>query len=203
MSRTIRLPMLPVLLAVTGIAAAGFAGAADEVQARDGETLYTELGCVYCHGPAGREPALDEYPKLAGQTEAYLVQQSKDIRDRARDNGYTGMMQPAVVNVTDAELAAVARYLAGQPYAGGTPKGAGAKAYAQNACGSCHGPTGAEPIVPTYPKIAGQNRTYLINQMHDIKSGDRDNGASVAMRGVVANMGDETIVAIAEYLRGQ
>ncbi len=84
-------------------------------EAPDGEALYTERGCVYCHGPAGREPALSLYPKLAGQNEAYLAQQTKDIRGLARDNGYTGMMQPAVVTITDEEIAAISAYLAGQP----------------------------------------------------------------------------------------
>jgi cytochrome c len=72
--------------------------------------------------------------------------------------------------------------------------------YAENACGSCHGPTGNEPIVSTYPKIAGQNKEYLIRQMNDIKSGARDNGASIAMRGLVANLDADDIIAIAEYL---
>jgi len=72
--------------------------------------------------------------------------------------------------------------------------------YAEKLCASCHGPTGNEPILSTYPKIAGQNKEYLIRQMNDIKSGDRDNGASTAMRGLVANLGDDEIVAIAEYL---
>ena len=76
----------------------------------------------------------------------------------------------------------------------------GEKLYIENACAACHGPTGNEPIVPTYPKIAGQNREYMIRQMSDIKSGARDNGASVAMRALVANLGDDDIVAIAEYL---
>ena len=76
------------------LAATSTTGMADE--ALDGAALYSDKGCVYCHGAAGREPALDEYPVLAGQNAAYLVQQTKDIRDRARDHGYTGMMQPAV-----------------------------------------------------------------------------------------------------------
>lgn len=80
----------------------------------DGETLYTERGCVYCHGPAGREPALPEYPKLAGQNAAYLTQQTQDIKNRARDNGYTGMMQPAVTSISDEEIAAISAYLAEQ-----------------------------------------------------------------------------------------
>ena len=78
----------------------------------DGKTLYTERGCVYCHGPEGRDPALTEYPKLAGQNEQYLLQQMLDIRSTARKNGYTGMMQPAVVNISDEEFAAIATYLA-------------------------------------------------------------------------------------------
>ena len=76
----------------------------------------------------------------------------------------------------------------------------GKKLYNENACATCHGPTGNEPILPTYPKIAGQNREYMIRQMNDIKSGARDNGASAAMRVLVANLGDDDIVAIAEYL---
>ena len=83
-------------------------------EAPDGETLYTERGCVYCHGTGGRKPALPEYPKLAGQNAAYLTQQTQDIKNRARDNGYTGMMQPAVVSITDEEIAAISAYLAEQ-----------------------------------------------------------------------------------------
>ena len=83
-------------------------------EALDGEALYTERGCIYCHGPAGREPALPDYPKLDGQNEDYLVQQMKDIKSRARDNGYVGMMQPAVLSVSDEEFAAIAAYLAAQ-----------------------------------------------------------------------------------------
>ena len=76
----------------------------------------------------------------------------------------------------------------------------GKKLYTENACAACHGPTGNEPIIPTYPKVAGQNREYLIRQMNDIKSGARDNGGSVAMGALIANLGEDDIVAIAEYL---
>jgi cytochrome c len=76
----------------------------------------------------------------------------------------------------------------------------GAKIYQEKACGSCHGPTGDEPILPTYPKIAGQNRQYLISQINDIKSGARKNGASIAMQGIAATLRDDEIVALAEYL---
>ena len=76
----------------------------------------------------------------------------------------------------------------------------GEKLYVKQACGTCHGPTGNEPILPTYPKIGGQNRGYLVRQMNDIKSGARDNGASVAMRTLITDLDDADIEAIATYL---
>ncbi len=76
----------------------------------------------------------------------------------------------------------------------------GAKLYAEKACATCHGPTGNEPIVPSYPKIAGQNQDYLLRQMIDIKSGARDNGASVAMRALINDLDEADIQAIAKYL---
>lgn len=96
-------------LLTLSIGCAAQAFAADDM---DGKTLYMERGCVYCHGAEGRDPALTEYPKLAGQNEQYLLQQMLDIRSTTRKNGYTGMMQPAIVNISDEEFAAIAAYLA-------------------------------------------------------------------------------------------
>ena len=33
----------------------------------------------------------------------------------------------------------------------------GAKLYAEKTCNACHGPKGDKPLMPNYPKIAGQN----------------------------------------------
>jgi cytochrome c553 len=41
-------------------------------------------------------------------------------------------------------------------------------------CASCHGPDG-KPIDPTIPTIWGQTEYFLVKQLHDYKSGDRDN----------------------------
>ena len=56
--------------------------------------------------------------------------------------------------------------------------------------------------MPLYPRLAGQNKEYLIQQMHDIKSGKRDNGQAAVMKPIVANLSDDEIAAIAEYLSG-
>ncbi len=76
----------------------------------------------------------------------------------------------------------------------------GAKLYAEKTCNACHGPKGDKPLLPTYPKIAGQNAGYAEQQMKDIKSGARSNGQSAAMKGVMHLVNDEEIKALADYL---
>ncbi len=76
----------------------------------------------------------------------------------------------------------------------------GAELYKTKTCFSCHGKDAATPIMPMYPKIAGQNAEYAVQQMKDIKSGARANGMSAAMKGVMHMVNDEEIKAIAEWL---
>jgi cytochrome c len=76
----------------------------------------------------------------------------------------------------------------------------GEKLYQTKTCFSCHGKDAKTPIMPVYPKLAGQNAAYAAQQMKDIKSGARANGMSAAMKGVMHLVNDEEIDAIAEWL---
>ncbi|MDR2838444.1 MAG: cytochrome c [Azonexus sp.] len=76
----------------------------------------------------------------------------------------------------------------------------GAKLYAEKTCVACHGPKGDKPLLPNYPKIAGQNAAYMVEQMKDIKSGARNNGQTAAMKGVMGLVNDEEIKALADYI---
>jgi len=76
----------------------------------------------------------------------------------------------------------------------------GAKLYGEKTCNACHGPKGDKPLMPNYPKIAGQNAAYTEQQMKDIKSGARNNGQTAAMKGVMHLVNDEEIKALSEYL---
>ena len=62
-------------------------------------------------GPAPRY-ATPTDPKLAGQSREYLANQVKDIRDGRRTNGQAAVMKAIVASLTDAEIDAIARYLA-------------------------------------------------------------------------------------------
>ncbi len=76
----------------------------------------------------------------------------------------------------------------------------GAALYMSKTCVACHGKDAKTPLLPTYPKLAGQNAEYAIQQMKDIKSGARANGNSAAMMGVMHLVSEEEIKALAEYL---
>ena len=76
----------------------------------------------------------------------------------------------------------------------------GAQLYQKKTCFSCHGKDAKSPILPNYPKLAGQNEKYIAEQMRDIKSGARSNGQSVAMKGVMHLVNDQEIDAIAQWL---
>jgi len=76
----------------------------------------------------------------------------------------------------------------------------GAKLYAEKTCLACHGPKGDKPLMPDYPKIAGQNAKYIERQMLDIKNGVRTNGNSAAMKGVMVIVSEAEIAELAEYV---
>jgi len=76
----------------------------------------------------------------------------------------------------------------------------GAALYAEKTCVACHGKSAAKPLMPNYPKLAGQNAAYAEQQMKDIKSGARNNGQTAAMKGVMHLVSDEEIKALADYL---
>ncbi|MFI8746216.1 c-type cytochrome [Pseudomonas sp. NPDC077186] len=66
-------------------------------------------------------------------------------------------------------------------------------------CGACHGADGNSPA-PNFPKLAGQGERYLLKQLHDIKSGNRQ---VVEMTGMLDNLSDQDMADIAAYFASQ
>ncbi|VXC88689.1 Cytochrome c4 [Pseudomonas sp. 8Z] len=66
-------------------------------------------------------------------------------------------------------------------------------------CGACHGVDGNSPA-PNFPKLAGQGERYLLKQLHDIKSGERQ---VVEMTGLLSNLSDQDMADIAAYFASQ
>ena len=85
----------------------------------------------------------------------------------------------------------------------GTALAGGAELYAAKGCSACHGADAKTPIAPNYPKLAGQNAAYLLEQAKDIKSGARNNGQTMVMKGIVGTVSDDDLKAIADWLATQ
>mgnify|MGYP000859000381 CR=1 FL=1 len=76
----------------------------------------------------------------------------------------------------------------------------GAELYAKKTCVACHGKDASTPILPIYPRLAGQNPDYAYNQMKDIQSGARNNGQTAAMKAIMHLVSDEEMRTIANWL---
>jgi cytochrome c553 len=186
------------VLLVAGLAAALFAQAVP---------LEERLAlCAGCHGTTGISQ-LPETPHLAGLQPRYFIQQMKDFKSGKRASA---LMSPILAAIDDSEFEALAAYFREQkpPAPGkGNPamlaKGKdiyfeGIVASAVPACSGCHNEDGTG--TNRYPRVAGQQVAYLIQQMLGYKTGSRDNDDRGVMRTVAQRMTETEIRAVAEYI---
>jgi len=76
-----------------------------------GEAMFNSLGCVGCHGAAGKS-VVPTYPTLAGIDAAYIVEQLKAFQSGARKDP-TGTMN-AMAPLAAGHEQAIADYLSKQ-----------------------------------------------------------------------------------------
>ena len=76
----------------------------------------------------------------------------------------------------------------------------GATLYTIKTCISCHGADAKTPVLPVYPKLAGQNADYLFHQLRDIKSGTRTNAMTPAMNGIMQNVNEDEMRILADWI---
>ena len=96
-------------------------GAADPALVALGESIYKAgiarkkvAACTGCHSPTGQGNGLAKFPMLAGQWAEYTEAQLMAFRSGARGNDGDGkMMRISAMNLSDAEIKAVASYIAG------------------------------------------------------------------------------------------
>lgn len=66
-------------------------------------------------------------------------------------------------------------------------------------CVACHGEVG-NSLAGTFPNIAGQNEKYLLKQLKDIKSGERQ---APLMTGILDNLDEQDLEDLAVFYSGQ
>lgn len=69
-------------------------------------------------------------------------------------------------------------------------------------CAACHGADGNTPLMPEYPKLAGQPADYLVKALKDYKSGKRKNPLMAPMAQTLSKKDIKDIAAYYASLKG-
>jgi cytochrome c553 len=173
--------------------------------------------CSACHGPNGNS-SNPEWPRLAGQSAVYLVEQLRLFRSGVRNNP---VMKPLASTLSDQDIDDIAVYYQAQ-----TPAGleadpsywqAGEALYVRGdqahdvpACVACHGPVGRGNLAAGYPALRAQQSVYVVKQLNDYASGARYTGANPAaasrngpmMFTLARRLSPEQIRDVASYVQG-
>jgi len=79
------------------------------------------------------------------------------------------------------------------------PVQADAEAIANEMCAGCHGADG-NSMVPGFPKLAGQQKVYLLRELKDYRSGKR---VSEIMAPLVSTLSDQDVADLADFYAKQ
>jgi cytochrome c553 len=194
--------MVAFLLRLPGLEPEGYRELTGEELADPLEPVLAE--CARCHGRDGDGRGVGAFPKLGGQSEAYLL---ASLRAYAHGQRHSGIMQPAAAQLDDEQMRRLAQhYASAAPFAEGPAGNAygeqivrhGVPADGVPACNACHEP--ATGRYPSYPVLGGQDAGYLAQQLRLFKDGTRG-GTPFApiMAAVARRMSDAQIEATARY----
>lgn len=174
--------------------------------------------CGACHGADGNS-MVPNFPKLAGQGEAYLLKQLQDIKSGARE---VPEMMAITPGLSDQDMADLAAFYASQKPTGGAADPAlvelGQQVYRGGnattgvpACASCHGATGRGMPEAGFPALAGQHAAYIETQLKAFRAAGREDaegkrrtndGDTKMMRATAARLSDKEIKALSSYING-
>ncbi len=167
--------------------------------------------CGACHGMDGN-PTDKQYPKLAGQNEAYIARQITLFKTMKRQSpimmGFAATLsaqdmhdigayfasKTALPGVADDKLVAAGQAL----YRGGGMK------LGVPACMACHGPDGRGMAGTGFPQLGGQWTDYVTAKLKDWKSGTTwgDDPMAKIMPAIAQSLTEADINAVASYVEG-
>ena len=195
----------PAQPAASAPASAGTAAPASSIDAAKA------AACGACHGMDGNSSDA-QYPKLAGQSEQYIVTQLMRFKSGVRANPImAGMAAP----LSPQDMHDLGAYFSQQKLLPGVADdklaSAGKNLYDEGdasrgipACMACHGPAGRGNPGWRVPQIAGQHADYVQTQLkawHDGTSWGSDAHAQI-MPTIAERLTAEDISAVSSYVEG-
>jgi cytochrome c553 len=167
--------------------------------------------CIGCHGIVGYQasfPEVYKVPKISHQNGAYITTALNAYKSGERKHP---TMRSVAQSLTDQDIADIAAYYENHGQAVPAPAQLAAPSAKVNellvkgGCNSCHGANYSTPIMPTYPKIAGQHRDYLFVALKSYKTdGNATWGRSnPVMGGIAKQFSNAELKEIANYIGSQ
>jgi len=167
--------------------------------------------CGACHGMDGNSTDAQN-PRLAGQSEQYIVRQLTDFKAGKRQNPIMmGMAAP----LTPQDMHDIGAYFAKQKSLPGVADKAlvdqGQTLYREGdtsrgipACMACHGPDGRGNPGAMYPQLTSQHAKYIeatLKSWHDGTAWGDDAHAKI-MPSIAQKLDEKDIAALASYIEG-
>jgi cbb3-type cytochrome c oxidase subunit III len=167
--------------------------------------------CGACHGMDGN-PSDKQYPKLAGQNEAYIARQITLFQTQKRANA---VMMGFAATLSQQDMHDIGAYFATKSASPGVAdekllergqalyRGGDTKAGIP-ACMACHGPDGRGMAGTGFPQLGSQWTDYIATKLKDWKGGTSwgDDAKAKVMPAIAQSLSDADISAVASYIEG-
>jgi cytochrome c553 len=198
----------------TAAAPAEAAPAAETAAAKPGDATAGQAkaaACGACHGMDGNSTD-PQYPKLAGQSEQYIVHQLENFKSGKRQNPIMlGMATP----LSEQDMHDIGAYFASKTALPGVADQAlvehGQTLFRQGdatrdipACMACHSIDGRGNPGAMYPQLTSQHAQYIeatLKAWHDGTSWG-DDAHSQVMPAIAKQLSADDIAALASYIEG-
>ena len=171
-----------------------------------GAALYAEH-CAACHGPKGFGNAAQLIPALAGQRQAYLIQQLARFTELERESDAMHLVVARPELEDPQAWADIAAYLNALPPARFAQAGDGhgvnlGEAIFREQCASCHDDDARGDEEGFVPSLRNQHYSYLLRQMRAIAAWHRFDADEDLVR-FLDSLETEELTAVADYLARQ
>jgi len=162
--------------------------------------------CAACHGADGNSVS-PQFPKLAGQNAAYIVQELERFKSGYHKNV---IMSGMAAGLSEQDMQNLAAWFSSQTLktgeadpslvkAGEALYRGGDKTSGIPACLACHDPDGAGNGPMAIPALDGQYADYVISQLQAFASGAR---TSPMMNPIASRLTPTQMKTVASYIQG-
>ena len=193
-------------LAVASVTA--FSAHAQEIKGdakAGGQKIAMCIGCHGIHGYQASFPEVYRVPMISGQNAKYIVASLNAYKKGERKHPTMRGIADSLSEQDMADLGAYYEQHAKVEPVTKTPKVPDAKVAAllqKGACISCHGDNFSKPIDPSYPKLAGQHKDFLVVALKSYKTENlstwgRSNGV---MGGIAKQFSNAELKAMSAYI---